>query len=306
MADEPSFRDKVLLARLNNLKKSNISLRPSTTTSIATAPSNVNDTPENLIARFQKISGSSVTGSDDRVSAEAVAKDEDEDHRPPSPTIEELLAELGPEDQWTVDSTEIKEANELLAEAKRVLPGEEVRTQELNGADSTTELEESLEELTASHTNEQDEEAEAATSLQRILDEVELERQQEPHPPASTPPPNPKTTTPTLPSAPPDSFASLMFPPTPDISLPSLDLPSTPTTAPSTRKPNPKSKAEGFTDEQIDSWCIICCTNAAVKCFGCDGDLYCWGCWREGHIGADVALEEKNHVWERVKGKRKR
>ena len=301
MADEPSLHNKILLARLNNLKESTISLRPSTTTSTATAPSNVDDTPEDLIARFQKIQGRSVTGSDDRVSAEAVAKDEDEDHGPPSPTIEELLAELGPEDQWNIDSTEIKEANELLAEAKRVLPDEEVRAQELNGADSTTEPTESLEEPAASHTNEQEEEAEAATSLQRILDEVELERQQEPAPPA-----HPKTTTPTLPSAPPDSFASLVFPSMPDTSLPSLDLPSTPTTAPSTRKPNPKSKAEGFTDEQIDSWCIICCANAAVKCFGCDGDLYCWGCWREGHIGADVGLEEKNHVWERVNGKRKR
>ena len=305
MADKPSLHDKILLARLNNLKKSTTSLRPSTT-SIATAPSNVDDTPEDLIVRFQKIQGRSITGSEDRVSAEAVAKDEDEADRPPSPTIEELLAELGPADQWTVDSTELKEANELLAEAKRALPPEEVSTEKPEQDEPANDARKSLEQPTASHTNEQDEEAEAAASLQRILDEVEFERQQEPASSASRPPPpQPKRASPTLPSVPPDSFASLVFPSTPDTSLPSLDLPSTPTTTPSARKPNPKSKAEGFTDEQIDSWCIICCANAAVKCFGCDGDFYCWGCWREGHIGVDVGLEEKNHVWERVNGKRK-
>ena len=307
MADEPSLHDKILLARLNNLKKSTISLNPSTTTSIATAPSNVDATPEDLIARFQKIQGRSITGSDDRVSAEAIAKDEDEADRPPSPTIEELLAELGPADQWTVDSTELKEANELLAEAKRALPPEEASTEKPEQDEPANDARKSLEEPTASHTNEQDEEAEAAASLRRILDEAEFERQQEPASPASRPPPpQPKRTSPTLPSVPPDSFASLVFPSMPDTSLPSLDLPSTPTTTPSARKPNPKSKAEGFTDEQIDSWCIICCANAAVRCFGCDGDFYCWGCWREGHIGADVGLEEKKHVWERVNGRRKR
>ena len=307
MDDEPFPDDKILLERLNNLKKSNISLGTSTTISTATAPSNVGDTPEDLIARFQKIHGRPTAGASAQSSTEAIA--ENDDQRPPSPTIEELLAELGPEDQWTVDSNELKEANHLIAEAKRALPDERSSPQELGQDEPATGADEGAEKSTVTEAppNEQDEDAEADASLRRILDEVELERQKEPNPPASPQEPQAKIPSATLPSAPPDSFASLIFPSTPDTSLPSLNLPSTPTTAPSARKQNSKAKAktESYTDEQIDSWCIICCANAAVQCFGCDGDLYCWGCWREGHVGPDVGLEEKKHVWERVKRKGK-
>ncbi|KAL2041565.1 hypothetical protein N7G274_005947 [Stereocaulon virgatum] len=332
MADEPSFDDNILLARLNNLKKSNISLSTFPTPPTANTPSSIDDTPEDLIARFQKIQGRSPTRNGDKITAAAVAEDEngDEDasHAPPSPAIEELLAELGPEDQWTLDSSELKEAHELLAEAKRALPEQgATAAQELaqNQAFTTTttttttaSVEDNIkaptapppptkqENQTQNQNQEQSEEAEAeaaAASLQRILDDLELERQQEP----DAPEPRPETAPPTLPS--------LVFPSTPDMALLSLDnLPSAPTTSPTSRGPRPKPKAkakanakqeEGFTDEQIDSWCTICCANAAVKCSGCDGDLYCWGCWREGHVGPDVGLEEKTHHWERIKGKRK-
>ncbi|EEB16025.1 conserved hypothetical protein [Pediculus humanus corporis] len=30
-------------------------------------------------------------------------------------------------------------------------------------------------------------------------------------------------------------------------------------------------------------WCIICNENATVKCFGCEGNLYCDGCFKQGH-----------------------
>jgi hypothetical protein len=311
MADEPSPHDKLLLARLNNLKPSNVSLSAFPTPSTATAPSEADETPEDLIARFQKIQGKSKNQNDNKITATTVAENEaeDESHAPPSPTIEELLAELGPEDQWTLDSDELKEAHELLAEARRALPEEGgTAAQEHGQSGPIPYVEEKVEGSTAPPTKEgdqeveQSEEAATAASLQRILDEVELERQQEPDPPQ----PYPNTAPPNLPSTPLDSFASLVFPSIPDTSLSTLDdLPSTPTTLPSSRKPKPKAKQEGFTDEQIDSWCTICCANAAVKCSGCDGDVYCWGCWREGHVGPDVGLEEKSHHWERVKGKRK-
>ncbi|OJD32916.1 zinc fyve domain containing protein [Diplodia corticola] len=69
-------------------------------------------------------------------------------------------------------------------------------------------------------------------------------------------------------------------------------LPSAPSFAPSKKPP---IKAAKFTDEEIDSWCIICYANATVRCLGCDGDLYCQGCWNEGHRGESAGYEERTH-----------
>ncbi len=300
MDGEPSDQDNVLLDRLNALKQSNVDFDSPTNASITAAPSETNGTAEDLIARFQSLYGRSAAETQDNAFRGAAI---DHDDGPPSPTIEELLAELGPEDQYTIDDTDLKEANELLAEARLVLPAD----LEWNKSESNMPAKEEVKGLNRSSTfpqGESDEEAEAQVSLQHILDEAELEKEQEPAAVAPSPPLN--GTSHLLSPAPMDSFASLVFPSTANIPMPpSLNLPSTPTTAPSTQKPKPKPN--DFSSEEIDSWCIICCAVAAVKCYGCDGDLYCWGCWREGHIGEDVGLEEKNHVWERVimKGNKK-
>jgi len=74
-----------------------------------------------------------------------------------------------------------------------------------------------------------------------------------------------------------------------------LGLPSAPTFKPAD-KPL-KGVMKKYTDEEIDGWCIICQDDATVKCIGCDGDLYCAGCWKEGHMGPDVGWEEKRHKW---------
>ena len=39
-----------------------------------------------------------------------------------------------------------------------------------------------------------------------------------------------------------------------------------------------------------------------MRCTGCAGDLYCLGCWREGHVGEGVGREERGHKWVAVKG----
>ena len=68
-----------------------------------------------------------------------------------------------------------------------------------------------------------------------------------------------------------------------------LNLPSTPTSAPSAKprtmgKTTPgKPKAPTYTEEDIDSWCCICNEDGEVRCLGCEGDIYCQNCWREGH-----------------------
>ena len=292
MDNEPSDHDDAaLLARLNNLKKSNISFRSTSHLAASENASQLDDTPEDLIARFERLHGRRSADDDQNL----VPKSINDENGPPSPTIEELLAQLGPEDQYNLSSADLKEADELLAEAKRTLPDDDTQDREIPHGNSAGSLSTSTMKSTEATKTEQDEENEAEESLESILDELELERQE----PASIVPSSPPDSA-TNPQAPvlPDSFASLVFPSTPDLPPPSLALPSAPTAAPSTRKP--QSRPTGFPDEEIDSWCIICCANAAVKCFGCEGDLYCWGCWREGHVGKDVGLEEKSHVWERA------
>lgn len=294
MANEPSDHDAALLARLNNLRHSSVSFGSSNSLSAPAGVSELDDTPEDLITRFERLHGQNSVDSHEK--APLLNAITEEKSRQPSPTIEELLGQLAPEEQFTLSSTDLKEAYELLAEAKCALPDEDAPNKNPEGRRSAASLSRRPRGSTEAIKPEQDEEAEAEASLQRILDEVELERQQEV---VSTVPSSQPDRVPASPApAPPDSFASLVFPTIPDLPLPSMTLPSAPTAAPSTRKPI--SKSPGFSDQDIDSWCIICCANASVKCFGCDGDLYCWGCWREGHVGEGVGLEEKSHVWERA------
>ena len=289
MDGEPSDRDDALLARLNNLKQSSVSFGSSNHGSAAAGAGKVDETPEDLIARFEALHGRKSAPRNEQASLTDLV--DHEDSCPLSPTIEELLDQLRPEDQYRISPTDLEEGKELIAEAKRTLSDGDSSLQTDNHNTSAASLSKDPEDSTQAIEHECSEEAEAEASLQRILDEVELERQQESVSTADSSPP------PQAP-APPDSFASLVFPSIPNLPLPSLGLPSAPTAAPSTRKP--PTKSPGFSDKDIDSWCIICCANAAVKCFGCDGDLYCWGCWREGHVGEDVGLEEKSHVWERA------
>lgn len=41
------------------------------------------------------------------------------------------------------------------------------------------------------------------------------------------------------------------------------------------------------TEEEFP-WCVICTEDARIRCFGCDGDLYCANCFKECHDSFDI------------------
>jgi len=162
----------------------------------------------------------------------------------------------------------------------------------------------------------QQDEAEADDYVQRILAELDFNRkhgiadeEEKETPPqaqeTAPPPPEPSST------KPPTSTLNLPSTPSKNPEPPSyedselesrfsnlgFDLPSTPTSAPTSAvaakakqkaadalaKSKAKTKGPTFTNEDIESWCCICNEDGEVRCLGCEGDIYCNECWREGH-----------------------
>ena len=290
MVNGPSAEDEALFARLNAIRPTNFSLGENAAPVLPPLQPESEDTPDDLISRFQQIHGRRSTKKNPVV----IEEDDTRGDRPASPTLEELLAELGSEEQYHVDRSELKEAHDLLNEAGSAMPNGEAPNNDESHADSILKGQEEIKPEEDKQQLTEDEEADAA--LQRILDEAGSEGEEDARkstrsPPAS--PPSPKRN----PNA--ESFASLQFPATPDNKFDDLELPSAPTSTPKAKHTKIGGRTAKATDEEIDSWCIICCANASVQCFGCDKDLYCWGCWREGHTGEGAGLEEKSHVWER-------
>lgn len=83
-------------------------------------------------------------------------------------------------------------------------------------------------------------------------------------------------------------------------------LPSAPKSLPSIRKYDLPGY-DSTRDEAADTWCCkftlskkhqtdeigICNRDASLQCLGCDDDLYCEECWKEGHGEGDG--QEKGH-----------
>lgn len=234
--------------------------------------------------------------------------------------MEELLADLGSEEEWQLGKDEEGKIRGLLEEAREVMVrGKEGKREDeegkvekgvpvsgeeggRKGVKGEKEVEKSRERAEEGEKEEgdkekDDDEEEASLHLQRILDELALEE-----PSTNIAPEDAAAPTVDLPSAP----TSLPLP-QPSLSSDNLDLPSAPSTIPHSgvNKSSTVSSNGGYTDGEIDSWCIICCDDAVLRCTGCAGDLYCWGCWREGHRGEGAGMEERGHRWVGLKGGRR-
>ena len=256
-------------------------------------------------------------------------------------TIEELLADLGPGDQWALNPDDPNDIQKLLNEAKNVLPrGEESQESPANetkysspGGNNkgdrnilTGDLDMSafaLEEGDQGQRRHQKleiESREAQDVLAKLMDEVELERKNKPRKNSETDE-DPdgeenierelgELSLPSPPAKLPDfelaedkdteDFASSIA--TRMAALRASDdlgLPSAPTFKPVSL--DPETSTRKYTDEEIETWCVICQDDATITCLGCGGDLYCAKCWREGHIGPDAGLEERRHKWLKYK-----
>lgn len=325
--------DDDLLARLNALKPSSVQLQQSAPAiDVETAkPQTVED---KLAERLKSLrAGGAVSTSASTRSTSAAedltsrVKDEVAAERDPirdwqqydddEQTLDDLLADLGSDEQWKLDPEDPKTIQALMKEAKEALPEESETDRAEHNVPSSGDAAsignahfDGEEAADSSKTEDQKDEAEADDYVKRVLAELEFESKhgteegaeehtdaandqagsckdglQLPSTPSKIPDP-PATSDPEPPSYE-DSELEARFS---KLGLGrGLDLPNTPTAKPSSTKPKvtaqlkPRSNLPTYTDEDIDSWCCICNEDADVKCIGCDGDLYCHSCWNEGH-----------------------
>ncbi|KAK3067533.1 hypothetical protein LTR53_015553 [Teratosphaeriaceae sp. CCFEE 6253] len=225
--------------------------------------------------------------------------------------LEELLEQLGSDDQATLDPDDPKDIASLLKEAKAALLQQGDSTQDEGSQEEWQHVEQrdfEGEEARGSKDEDRRDDEEADEYVQKVLAELDIEQRygqgKEPEASAeesegvklanvsgfalpSTPSNMPLPIKPAE-SEPPtyeDSELEARF------SKLGLELPSTPKDLPSAKRKDTtgtpggkaKSKLPVYADEDIDSWCCICNEDGEVRCLGCDGDIYCQTCWREGH-----------------------
>jgi hypothetical protein len=318
-----------LLARLTALKGSDIP--PSFLTDTETHPTQRND--NDVESRFRRLAAGETLDPTPRkpsarkleLPSETVHNEEDDQ------TLEELLAELNVDKEMGDD----EDVNILLKEARSAVLNNELghkkpTSQSLSmGLRSEGPREsDKIQEAEQFTTWDPGDELAADEYISQVLAELELERKYSPldesneqqeeineelivesdpvtqfHVQEHTDPKDNEVQQEeaeisfSLPSAPSDQLPKSSpseTQPTDEMSLAArlakLSLPSTPSSLGRKQQGLPK-----YTDDEIDSWCIICNDDATIRCLGCDGDLYCQNCWNEGHRGSDAGFEERRH-----------
>lgn len=300
--------DGALLARLNALRKSHINMDE--TPRVSGGFEGSSEDASDLYSRFKKVGSRDVGMGSAQDSYSMPHSDEDDK------ILDELLKDMGPQEQWTLSRDEQKDVKRLAADVRSALPsvsqeaGSKAQKPSSEGHDHDGEGPKG-----EGRDGEPSEELEAQEIVVRVMAELELERSQatldedddggeeEGEQAGNRGEADPFQ----LPSAPKDAPVAKAEDEHSKVDgalaarLSALSLPAAPSFSPS-KKPVRVVKPKGpqFTDDEIDSWCVICNDDAQVRCLGCEGDLYCRACWAEGHTGADAGLEEKTHRWAKI------
>ena len=317
-------QDDDLLARLNALKPSSVTLgskpqEPSIDVE-ASRPLTVEDKLAERLKGLRSDGAAATQTSDtgketadsltarirDEVATEAYPIEDWQHGGGDEPRLDELLAELGPHDQWKMDPDDPKNIHSLLEEANAALPAEQETSDEgqhvqINADHEATEIRDHGESDHDEKTEDEQDAQEANDYVKKLLAELDIENKydgnndeddgdQTTYEPSSHILGLPSTPS-NLPQPPTSSS-----PPSYEDSELGLNLPATPNTTPSAKaksthksvlnileKSKAKSNLPTYTDSDIDSWCCICNEDGEVRCLGCDGDIYCQKCWREGH-----------------------
>lgn len=290
--------DDALLARLNALRPTTVSLNKTAKLENSTSPDDHSQS-NNL----------------DKAGPEATPHNDEDDK-----LLDELLNDVASQQDWNFDPRDEANIKKLAADIRTALPGgsKQLHTEgQGNNAHST--------DLSDSFKPENDpepvsEEQEAEEIIAKMLAEVDLDR----HKPGTGSATGVDTNEP-LPeeNSDEDAMSTLVLPSAPSeipkisnddttsaedalaARFSGLSLPGAPSFSPSKKtSKNVNSNLPKYTDEEIDSWCVICNDDATVRCIGCDGDLYCRSCWNEGHTGPDAGFEEKRHRWTKYESKK--
>jgi hypothetical protein len=82
-----------------------------------------------------------------------------------------------------------------------------------------------------------------------------------------------------------------------------LFLPSVPTSVPAARRNAKKSASRtGFTDKDMETWCVACLEDGTLVCPGCDDDVFCSRCWHDMHLGPSAGYGERFHKPKHFRG----
>lgn len=252
-------------------------------------------------------------------------------------TLEELLDDLGADEQWLEGVATEFSAEEEHRKVMALLDEISQIPSDQDGDGQSREHESGAEESSDDDSNAETIQRESRNLIDQAMDEINYENENEapnkeippaeeqedasnstspvdldlPSVPAETEHELPSSQTPQEPAETEADLASRMaalrdlgssgpdLPTAPTSELDELGLPIAPSFAPSEHPIPGLRRRPGYTDDDEKSWCPVCLEDGTVRCFDCDSDVYCAKCWKDMHIGPRALYDFRGHRWEK-------